>query len=132
MLYDRWREVARARRSELALKDLSDGRSWTFGQLLEAGETRSDPGATWVCPKGNGIEVMLEVVLGWRDQGVVCPLEESDTPPACELPSRGIAHVKRTSATTGAARLITFTGEQLAADCANIIETMGLHPGWPN
>jgi acyl-CoA synthetase (AMP-forming)/AMP-acid ligase II len=132
MLYDRWREIARARRSELALKDLSDGRAWTFGQLLDAADSASDPGAAWVCPKGNGPEFVFEVLRGWRHGRVVCPLEESDAAPACELPPTGIAHVKRTSATTGAARLITFTGEQLAADCTNIVATMGLRVEWPN
>jgi acyl-CoA synthetase (AMP-forming)/AMP-acid ligase II len=52
--------------------------------------------------------------------------------PAGALPPREIAHVKRTSATTGAARFVTFTGEQLAADCRNIVATMGLRPEWPN
>jgi acyl-CoA synthetase (AMP-forming)/AMP-acid ligase II len=27
---------------------------------------------------------------------------------------------------------VTFTGEQLAADCKNIVATMGLRPEWPN
>ena len=132
MLYDRWREVAQARRSELALKDLSAGQAWTFAQLLDAADSASDPGATWVCPKGNGPAFVFEVLRAWRYNRVICPLEESDAAPPCELPPRGISHVKRTSATTGAARLITFTGEQLAADCANIVSTMGLRPKWPN
>jgi long-chain acyl-CoA synthetase len=132
MLYDRWREVARVGGSELALKDLSDGRAWTFAQLFAAAERPGDPGATWVCPKGNGPEFILEVLRGWRHGRVVCPLEETDATPALPLPPANIAHVKRTSATTGAARYVTFTGEQLAADCANIVATMQLRREWPN
>jgi len=44
----------------------------------------------------------------------------------------GIAHLKITSASSGAARLIAFTGEQLAADADNIVSTMGLRREWPN
>src|SRR3954463_14911192 len=132
MLYDRWREVARAGGSELALKDLSDGRAWTFAQLFTAGDRAEDPGANWICPKGNGPEFVLEVLRAWRHGRVVCPIEETDVVPDLPLPAANIAHVKRTSATTGAARFVTFTGEQLAADCTNIVATMGLRREWPN
>jgi long-chain acyl-CoA synthetase len=132
MLYDRWREVARAGGSELALKDLSDGRAWTFAQLFAEADRSDDPGAKWVCPMGNGPEFILEVLRGWRHGRVVCPLEETDAIPDLPLPPANIAHVKRTSATTGAARFVTFTGEQLAADCTNIVATMGLRREWPN
>jgi long-chain acyl-CoA synthetase len=132
MLYDRWRQVARAGGSELALKDLRDGSAWTFAQLFAEGDRAEDPGAKWICPKGNGPEVVLEVLRGWRHGKVVCPLEETDAMPDLPLPPPNIAHVKRTSATTGAARLVTFTSEQLAADCMNIVATMGLRREWPN
>jgi long-chain acyl-CoA synthetase len=132
MLYDRWRDVARTHGSELALEDLSDGRAWTFAQLFAAGDGAGDAGAAWVCPKGNGSEFIFEVLRGWRHQRVVCPLEEIDASPTAPLPPENIAHVKRTSATTGAARYVTFTGEQLAADCENIVASMGLRPEWPN
>src|SRR4051812_20666544 len=125
MLYDRWREVARERGSELALRDVREGRSWTFAQLWEAGDRASDPGAQWVCPKGNGSEFIFEVLRGWKFQRAICPLEELDAAPNLPLPPKEIAHVKKTSATTGAARFVTFTAEQLAADCANIVATMG-------
>ena len=49
----------------------------------------------------------------------------SDLPPTIVL-------LKCTSATTGAARVIAFTAEQLAADAENIVATMGLRPDWPN
>lgn len=132
MLYDRWREVAQAGGPELALEDLSDGRRWTFAQLFTAADRASDSGHGWVCPKGNGPEFVLEVLRGWRHGRLVCPVEETDAAPIAALPPENIAHVKRTSATTGAARLVAFTGEQLAADCTNIVATMGLRPEWPN
>src|SRR3954463_1614783 len=132
MLYDRWREVARAGGSELALKDLSDGRAWTFAELFAKADRADDPGVNRVCPKGNGPEFVLEVLRGWRHGRAVCPLEETDAAPEFPLSPTNIAHIKRTSATTGAARFVTFTGEQLAADCANIVATMGLRKEWPN
>jgi long-chain acyl-CoA synthetase len=131
MLYDRWREVAKARGDEIALRDLSDGRAWTFAQLLAVSDGAKDAGEAWVCPKGNGPEFVFEVLRGWKFGRVVCPLEEMDAAPNGPTPP-DVAHVKRTSATTGAARFVTFTGGQLAADCANIVATMGLRPEWPN
>jgi acyl-CoA synthetase (AMP-forming)/AMP-acid ligase II len=47
------------------------------------------------------------------------------------VPKR-IVHLKTTSASTGAARLVAFTAEQLMADATNIVETMGLCAEWPN
>jgi len=44
----------------------------------------------------------------------------------------GVAHLKTTSATTGAPRFVAFTEKQLAADCDNIVATMGLRPDWPS
>ena len=46
--------------------------------------------------------------------------------------SAKIVHLKPTSATTGGARFVAFTAEQLAADAENIVATMGLRPDWPN
>ncbi len=53
--------------------------------------------------------------------------EQSD-----EGSKRAPAHLKLTSGTTGASRLIAFTAEQLAADADNIVSTMGLRPDQPN
>jgi long-chain acyl-CoA synthetase len=130
MLYDRWREVARAGGTELALKDLGDGRAWTFAQLLEASDRAPDEGE-WISPKGNGPEFIFELLRGWRRGRVVCPLDVGEAPPDFAAPP-GTAHLKRTSATTGAARYVAFTEEQLAVDPANIVRTMGLRPEWPN
>jgi long-chain acyl-CoA synthetase len=132
MLYDRWREVATARGDETALKDLSDGRVWTFAQMLAVSERAEEPPGAWVCPKENGPEFVFEVLRGWKFARAVCPLEEMDVGPSAMAPPPNIAHLKRTSATTGAARFVAFTGEQLAADCANIVLTMGLRAAWTN
>jgi len=43
-----------------------------------------------------------------------------------------VVHLKTTSATTGAPRLVAFTAEQLMADAQNIVDTMGLNRDWPN
>jgi acyl-CoA synthetase (AMP-forming)/AMP-acid ligase II len=48
-----------------------------------------------------------------------------------QLPE-GCVHLKLTSATTAAARLVAFTAEQLAADAAQIVAGMGLRANWPN
>jgi acyl-CoA synthetase (AMP-forming)/AMP-acid ligase II len=59
-------------------------------------------------------------------------LEAGVPVPAVEALPTGCAHVKSTSGTAGAARLVVFTGEQLAADADNIVATMGLSAHQPN
>ncbi|MBI3192282.1 MAG: long-chain fatty acid--CoA ligase, partial [Pedosphaera parvula] len=132
MLYERWGHIAADRRSDLALCDLASGRRWTFGELCAAAEARPLDGSDFVCPSGHSPEFILDVLAAWRMHRVVCPLEPSQTPPAGPLPPAPCVHLKTTSATTGAPRLIAFTAEQLAADAENILATMGLRPDWPN
>lgn len=131
MLYDRWREVATARRGELALSDWAAGRRWTFGQLLEAGDRSAAPDGPLVSAQGHDAGFVLSVLRGWRHGGVVCPLELGQRVPE-RPPPVGVVHLKTTSATTGAPRQIAFTAEQLAADPRNLVLTMGLRPDWPN
>src|SRR4051812_40371175 len=132
MLYDRWRAIALDRRGDLALDDRVAGRRWTFGQILIRADLSSDPGSMWVCPRGNDATFIFDLLRAWRHQRVACPLEANDSPPTLALPPPEIVHVKRTSATTGSARYVAFTEEQLASDPTNIVETMGLRPEWPN
>lgn len=120
------------RRRELALQDLSDGRAWTFQQIADAVESLPPPQDALVCPQGSGPEFIFQVLRGWRHECVVCPLEENEARPVFPSPPSGIAHVKRTSATTGAARFVLFSAAQLAADADNIVATMGLRPDLPN
>jgi len=132
MLYERWCAVAEGRRGEVALRDLSSGRAWTFGELAAAAATWPLAGAGLVLPQGNTPEFVLTVLAAWRNRRVVCPVEAGHAAPAVPVPSAPVVHLKTTSATTGAARCIGFTAAQLAADAANIVATMGLRPEWPN
>lgn len=133
MLYERWLEIARARRGEIALFDLAAGRRWTFAQLTRAAEsTRTAPTGAFAYPRGQTADFLLTVLGAWRAGAVVCPLEPDQAPPAVPPPPPGIVHLKTTSATTGPARCIAFTAEQLATDAAQLVRTQGLRPEWPN
>lgn len=132
MLYERWQAVARACRGERALFDLSSGRCWTFGQLAREAERGPAPAGGWAHPRGQTADFVLTVLRAWRWNQVVCPLEPDQDPPAVPSPPPGIVHLKTTSATTGPARCIAFTAEQLAADADQLAPTMGLRPEWPN
>lgn len=140
MLYDRWRAIARDVPSELALRDVATGCSWTFAELDAAAQ--APPVIPHIAfPQGNGPEFVIEVLRAWRHERIVCPLESGQAAPrfserggpgTIPLPGRNIAHLKMTSATSGAAKVVAFTADQLAADAENIISTMGLRRDWPN
>ena len=133
MLFERWRETARTFAGQLALSELTTGRHWTFRELFQAAEQhRPAPGL--ICfPQGHAAEFILDVIQGWRQGQVVCPLEPGQQKPqGISVAPRNIIHLKTTSATTGAPRLVAFTPDQLAADARNIVATMGLRPDWPN
>ena len=138
MLYERWHKIAAERRGQPALCDTASGRRWTFGELLVAGETRTIGPAGMTFPQGHSPEFILDLLASWRENKMACPLEPGQGG-ASVLASRlvsslapPIVHLKCTSATTGAARVIAFTAEQLAADAENIVATMKLRPDWPN
>jgi acyl-coenzyme A synthetase/AMP-(fatty) acid ligase len=132
MLYERWRKVAQERGNNLALRELSSGRQWSFAELERAAENFSvRPGAI-VHPQGHTAEFVLAVLRAWQSHSIVCPLEPDQSPPAVPLPPGPCVHLKTTSATAGAPRVVAFTAEQLAADAGNIVATMGLRPDWPN
>ncbi len=132
MLYERWCKIAAERRGQPALRDAASGRRWTFGELLVAGETRTIGPTVMAFPQGHSPEFILDLLAAWRENKMVCPLESGQTPPQIPIPPVNCVHLKCTSATTGAARVIAFTAEQLAADVENIVATMGLRPDWPN
>lgn len=134
MLYDRWRQVCRESRNEIALRDLASGGQWTFGELDErAGKDARGDNSWLVHPSGPDAQFIFAVLRAWRRRRVICPLEPGQEPPG-EIPEppRRTVHLKTTSATTGAARLVAFTAGQLMADAQNIVQTMGLRPDWPN
>jgi acyl-coenzyme A synthetase/AMP-(fatty) acid ligase len=132
MLYERWHKIAMERRGQSALCDTASGRRWTFGELLVAGETRTIGPAGMTFPQGHSPEFILDLLAAWRENKIVCPLEPGQTPPQVPIPPVDCVYLKCTSATTGAARVIAFTAEQLAADAENIVATMKLRPDWPN
>jgi len=149
MLYERWRQIALERRDKFALDDPASGRRWTFGELFAAGDSAprsasassaaadpprrcSSPPSPFAFPQGHAPEFILALLAAWREGQIVCPLEVAQAPPQISVPPPSCVHLKTTSATTGAARLVAFTAEQLAADAENIVATMGLRPDWPN
>ena len=75
---------------------------------------------------------LLSVLRAWRHGSLLIPLEPGQGPPSVPDPPAGTALLKQTSGTTGAARCICFTEEQLAADADAIVATMGLRPEIPN
>lgn len=133
MLYGRWRQVACEWSDQIALVDLDAGREWTFGGLdafIENDRADEDGGVCF--PRGNRAEFIFEVLRGWRFGRVVCPLELDQPPVEVSEVPEGCVHLKCTSATTGPRRMIAFNSEQLGADAANIVGTMGLRREWPN
>ena len=133
MLFERWSKIVRGNRKEIALSDLAGGKSWSFEEL-DAAVGKDSPTTSRFCfPHDNSLEFVLAVVRGWRFGSVVCPLERDQTPLEIgdKLPPE-IVHLKTTSASTGAPRLVAFTASQLMADAENIVRTMGLRPEWPN
>jgi long-chain acyl-CoA synthetase len=132
LLYERWRAIVKDRRNEMALRETSSGQSWTFGELARATETPLGADKGVIFPQGNSAGFIMTVLRGWRSGVVVCPLEAGQCPPSVlEFPASCV-HLKTTSATTGAPRLVAFSGDQLGADADNIVATMGLRPEWPN
>jgi acyl-CoA synthetase (AMP-forming)/AMP-acid ligase II len=132
MLYQRWRDTAKERRHDLALRDLASGQCWTFAQLFAAGERRKADADEMVYPQGHSPEFILSLLAGWRVGKITCPLEAGQALPEVPRPPKGCLHLKWTSGTTEASRMIAFTAEQLAADAAQIVLAMGLRPDWPN
>lgn len=132
MLYERWRQIAHDFRNETALYDLGGDEQWTYAQLARKTETAGADDAPIVFPQGTSAEFIFAVLRAWRFSKMVCPLELGKPfPTFAALPAR-CAHLKLTSATTGPARAIVFTAEQLAADAENIVTTMNLRRNEPN
>ena len=133
MLYERWRQIARSAPDEIALRDLATERQWTFAELASAAEQVKAADGKIVFPQGISAEFILAVLAAWRQHQIVCPLEQEQAPPkfSTAVP-KGVVHLKTTSASTGASRMIAFTASQLMADAENIVATMGLRPDWPN
>jgi acyl-CoA synthetase (AMP-forming)/AMP-acid ligase II len=132
MLYECWRKIASAYRQETALVECASGRRWSFGELAAQAEKKAAATGSISYPQGITAEFVLTVLRAWRAEQVVLPLEPGQAPVAVRGLPREIVHLKSTSATSGAARLLAFTAAQLKADADNIVATMGLRPDWPN
>ncbi len=130
MLYERWREMVERFSSACAVLDLSRGGAWTFRELDTLAETRRP--APVMFPQSPAPDFIADVICAWKHRSVACPLEPGQAQPEFPPPPKHIAHLKITSASTGPARLVACTGEQLAADAQNIVQTMGLRRDWPN
>lgn len=132
-LYDRWLRVVAEQGDRIALVDVPAGRRWTFNQLCAEVERAPRTADSVIFAQGAGSEFIFSVLAAWGTGAVVCPLEAGQAPPtfSMELPA-GIVHLKTTSATTGAARFVAFTAQQLSADARNIVDSMGLRGDWPN
>src|SRR5688572_25892832 len=128
MLYERWVQVARDQAGELAILGAEPV---TFAALARRVEN-APPSESAAFPQGHGVDFVKAVLQAWRDRTVVCPVESGQATPALTNPPKGCAHLKLTSATTGPARLVAFTEDQLFADAQNIVTTMGLRSEWPN
>jgi acyl-CoA synthetase (AMP-forming)/AMP-acid ligase II len=133
MLFENWRRVVRDHPSRKALYDVPSARSWTFAELDFAAENYPTQSGRVAFPQGDSPNFIFSVLSAWKNDVPVCPLEIGQLQPIIQgdlLPD--VVHVKTTSASTGTARLVAFTAEQLQADCHNIVSTMGLTPEWPN
>jgi len=133
-LYKSWQTIVERFPNTLALTDWRTGRKWTFaGMQRELDRREAAEPASILFPKGWEVDLVFETLRAWRDGAILCPVE--DAPPDLGyfhgIPD-GIVHVKMTSGSTANPKLILFTGSQLAADGANVTETMGLGPGCPN
>jgi acyl-CoA synthetase (AMP-forming)/AMP-acid ligase II len=132
-LLERWRETVELFGNSLALRELASGRSWTFQELARAAGSHAAKPGLISYPQGHFAEFILDILKAWESGQIVCPLEAGQPKPrfASPVPPE-IAHLKTTSATTDAPRLVAFTAEQLIADARNIVTTMGLRHDWPN
>lgn len=130
-LYQQWQTVARTHQGQIAVEDTLAGKSWTFQQLANWAE-QLPAAVESSAAQGRGMDFLAAVLRGWRDDRAVVPLEESATFPVTGKIPDDIAHIKTTSGSTGSPRLVFMTADQLAADAAHIVSTMGLRRDWPN
>ena len=132
LLLNRWREVVARNPDAPALHDLALRKTWSFSELETAARQFPPPDGPLAHPTGHGVDFILATLRAWQLGRTVCPLEAGQAAPGAPTPPADIVHLKTTSASTGPARIVLFTAEQLAADADNIASTMGLRPDWPN
>ena len=131
-LYQCWLAVAAIRSGDVAVREAVGGREWTFAQLRELA-ARSAPCPPLLHSSARGLDLIVDVLRAWRDGAVLLADDGSGVPPPLLSMLRpGICHLKVTSGSTGTPRHVQFRAEQLAADAAQIVATMGLRAEWPN
>jgi acyl-CoA synthetase (AMP-forming)/AMP-acid ligase II len=137
VLVDTWNEMRGRHRHEIALADVVANRAWTFDELDEASTQRASAfhGRRVIFAGGGNASFVIDTLAAWKANSVLCPLDAGTVAPASaifdDLPA-GIVLAKLTSGSTGGPRIVLFRAEQLAADAANIIATMGLGRARPN
>ncbi|MBU6411739.1 MAG: hypothetical protein KGR98_15250, partial [Verrucomicrobia bacterium] len=92
LLYERWREVARARRGQIALREAGSGQACTFAQLFSDGERHGAQNER-VFPQGHSAEFILDLLSAWREGRVACPLEPGQAPPRVSPPPEPCVHL---------------------------------------
>src|SRR5437879_5747840 len=120
MLYERWRQISAQDPTRVALRDFGSGRSWTFAELFAAGD-QATADSPVVFSQGHSPEFLFQLLAAWRQGKPACPLEPGHS--AATLETSGfdpgsmpaVVHLKITSATAGASRIVALTAEQLAA-----------------
>lgn len=134
-LYEQWQAVAAARPNATAVVDTSTGQRWSFQDLLLLGEATQPPSQTVLTARGRDLLFLTEVLRAWKYNVQLLPLDgdpPTEFPSADWLEKHAVAHLKQTSGSTGQAKLVAFTADQLRADVKNIVATMGLRHDWPN
>ena len=132
-LYDRWTKIATARADELALVDLRRDRSWTFAGIQAEIDQLSEASQPILFPRGMDPALIFETLRGWRDGKIVCPVD--DVVPSLDLFTgipKTIAHAKAGPGSWTRERVVLFEAAQIAADCDQIVNAMGLTPERPN
>lgn len=132
LLLDRWHRVLERHADARALTVPATGESWTFAALDAAARAIDLPKEGLVFAQGTGSQFVLHVLKAWQLGRTLCPLENGQAIPNVPPLPEGVAHLKTTSATSGAAKFVMFRPDQLAADADNIVATMGLRESWPN
>jgi len=134
MLYSAWQKIVRWSHDEPAIFAAPAGRPLTFGQLDRRLQDRSPSRSRrplFSNPAGRPVDFLVDTLMAWRDDRPLVPLDSPLTPQLekslFSLPAL-TAHVKVSSGSSGVPRPIAFTADQLAADAAQIIATMGLAP----
>jgi len=131
-LYHQWLAIAAACGDAVAVREVAGGGEWSFAGLRELAAA-APPSPPLLHTTKRGLGLIVDVLRAWRDGTVLLADDGSGVPPPpAELLKPGICHLKVTSGSTGAPRHVQFRPAQLAADAAQIVETMGLRAAWPN